>query len=189
MNNIKHIRKKAIGILIILSFLILFLTPVIDLSGLKARNVNATPKTSTNCLFKGTTYTFNLDDFYDDTYLYKIYTGAKFQTEAFNGTTLEWTGVINNDTVTPVDNDEIQYGESSGVYNGTYDFRDEEDEVGLDIDFIDYYSTSDDCYAKIISEIGDHKKVLEISDDNPAGTVSFRHYYDTIQTNSTIEFW
>ena len=79
------------------------------------KDVSASPDTSTNFLFNGKTYTFNLDDFYDDTNLYKVYTGAKFQTEAFNGTTLEWSGVVNNDTVTPVNNTETQYGDPSNI--------------------------------------------------------------------------
>ena len=121
--------KKAIGILIILSFLISILTPFVDLSGLGTRNVTDEEQSlnlSTNYLFKGTTYTFNLDDFYDDTNLYKIYTGAKFQTEAFNDTTYEWSGTINNDTVTPVNNTEIQYGDPSNInmINGTTDSAD-----------------------------------------------------------------
>ncbi len=116
--------KKLIGILIILSFLISFLTPVVDFSKLGTRNVNATPKTSTNYIFNNRTYDFNLDDFYDDANLYKIYTGAKFQTEVFDGE--DWSGVVNNDTVTPVDNDEIQYGDPSNIdmVKGTTDSAD-----------------------------------------------------------------
>ncbi|KKL16660.1 hypothetical protein LCGC14_2493340, partial [marine sediment metagenome] len=81
---------------------------------------------STNYLFKGTSYTFNLDDYYDDTDLTKTYTGAKFQTEDFNGTSLEWSGTVLNDTVTPVNNTETQYGDPSNInmIEGTTDSMD-----------------------------------------------------------------
>jgi len=191
IKRIRNIRKKSIGILIILLFLISILTPVFDLSGLGTRNVDTTPKTSSNCLFNGKLYTFNLDNFYDDENLTKIWTGAKFQTEAFNDTTMAWSGTVNNDTVTPVDNDETQYGSPSGVYNGTYDFREFADGTeGYDITgFADYYGAGANTSGKIISEMDDHKKVLELKDQSVVSQVRIRHNFDYTEVDSTIEFW
>ncbi|KKM81852.1 hypothetical protein LCGC14_1325600, partial [marine sediment metagenome] len=103
---------------------------------------------STNYLFKGTSYTFNLDDFYDDTNLYKVYTGAKFQTEAFNGTSLEWTGVVNNDTVTPVNNTETQFGDPSNIsmVGGTTDSVD--NMKANDASYTTFTSTHTDGYIR-----------------------------------------
>ena len=119
-------KKKIISLIFIFSFLFSSLIPLISLPSFGTNNTNTNPKTSTNYLFKGTPYTFNLDDFYDDADLTKIWNRAKFQTEDFNGTTLEWSGTIDNDTVTPVNNTETQYGDPSNInmINGTSDYAD-----------------------------------------------------------------
>ena len=121
----KRSKKQTIGMVLVLLFLVGFgITPFQITSS--PPHLESTPTTSTNFLFNGKTYTFNLDDFYDDENLTKIWTGAKFQTEAFNGTSLEWSGVVNNDTVSPVNNIETQYGDPSNInmINGTTDSAD-----------------------------------------------------------------
>jgi len=91
IKKIRVIRRRSIGTLIVLLFLLSFIiTPALlfgnfDFGSGSKRLIDNDEEEqllnlSTNNLFKGTTYTFNLYDFYDDTYLYKIYTGAKFQT-------------------------------------------------------------------------------------------------------------
>ncbi|KKL79203.1 hypothetical protein LCGC14_2017190, partial [marine sediment metagenome] len=147
---------------------------------------------STNYLFQGTSYVFNLDDFYDDANLYKVYTGAKFQTEAFNGTSLEWSGTINNDTITPVNNTETQYGASSGYYPATYTFDDQPvGTSGTDIDFVHGIGTG--YSPEIIEDYGDHDKVMEV---NTVYSISGQkigfnrdNFGLTTSNVGTIEFW
>jgi len=98
---------------------------------------------ATNYLFNGKPYPFELNDFYDDEDLDHVWTGAKFQMESFNDTELAWSGTINNDTVTPVNNTETQYGASSGHFPATYSFEGETGETNLDISFVGFVSGDD----------------------------------------------
>ena len=176
-------KKKIISLLFIFSFLLSSLVPLISLPSFETNNTNTNPKTSTNYLFKGTPYTFNLDDFYDDADLTKIWTGAKFQTEDFNGTTLEWSGTIDNDTVTPVNNTETRHASPSGHYNATYSFTEEADDTsGINIKFIDSLAGTTPT-TKIVGILDGHKKILYHEDGRAEN--NFDANYDSF----TVEVW
>ena len=102
-------KRRTIVCLGLLIFMLLFSIP--NLFSRNIFNDDTDLETSaTNYLFNSQNYTFNLDDFYDDTNLSKTFTGAEFQTEWFNDTEVAWSGTYDNDTVLPVNNTEIQYG-------------------------------------------------------------------------------
>ncbi len=201
IRGIRNIRKKSIGTLVVLLFLLSFaFTPALlfgNISGWGTRN----PSSSTsNYLYKDKTYPFYLDDFYDDTNLYKTYTGTKFQIEAFDGEALEWSGTVLNDTVSPVNNTETHYASPSGDYEATYSF--EGDAVGS---MPAGWSKSSAVSAEIIAEKDGHNKVLHstgttttwrqiahsFSYDNfiPAGDYTVEFWAMVAQTNSRIDFY
>ncbi|MFX1365920.1 MAG: hypothetical protein ACFFCE_19330 [Promethearchaeota archaeon] len=79
-----------------------------------------------------------------------------------------------------------------GYYPAKYGFEDENpNNEGYDIRFIEGYSASSNCHAKIISSWRSHKKVLEIKDNNPAyqACVSMFNYFDGYKANAAVEFW
>jgi len=140
LKKLKKTNKKVIFTLI---FIFIFITMGVgSFWGAPHSGFESNPTLSTNYLFNGKSYTFNLDDFYDDTDLTKIYTGANFSTEAFNETSLEWSGTVNNDTVSPVNNTETQYGDPSNInmLNGTTDSAD--NMKTLDASYTTFTSTS-----------------------------------------------
>ena len=183
IKGIKRIRKKSIGSLILLLFILSFaISPALlfgNFSGI--RKVNANPKTSTNYLYKDKTYIFNLDDFYDDANLYKTYTGTKFQTEAFDGEALEWSGTISNDTVTPVNNTETHYASPSGHYEATYSFEGDE---GVP----DGWIVGGGATVSTISDFQEHNKVMTILGDGGAGWDYVYNSFDN-QLFGVIELW
>jgi len=76
-----------------------------------------------------------------------------------------------------------------GLYNATYSFTDVLDGTeGDSIDLIQTDNSDANCGVEIIGVMGDHKKVLEIDDQNAAGRAYF--FCDDIsQTSGTVEFW
>jgi hypothetical protein len=81
------------------------------------------------------------------------------------------------------------YSEEDEHYSGTYSFINETDGTyGTNIDFVDSADIDADCNATIISEVGSHRKVLNLSDDSNAGKV---YVYNTAfdQVSGTVEFW
>lgn len=145
-------------------------------------------KNDMNALFRGKPYDFELNDFYDDEDLDKVWTGAKFQTEAFNDTTLAWSGVVNNDTVAPVNNTETQYGTSSGHYEGTYSFED--DVIGTDPPSDWTFAGLDNGIAEIIASEDGHKKVIHLNAITLVGNGLYVYNIDPLNKASGImEFW
>ncbi len=114
---------KKITCLLIVFALLLSYSSIFNNLFLSSDNDTNLETSATNTLFNGKSYPFELNDFYDDEDLDHVWTGAKFQTEDFNDTTTSWTGVVNNDTVTPVNNTETQYGDPNNVnmISGTTD--------------------------------------------------------------------
>ena len=79
----------------------------------------------------------------------------------------------------------------SGYYPGTYGFEDEIiGTTGLDIGFLDTYEASSNCYTTIVSELGAHKNVLRLYDNNVGlglRTQFFNYFGD--KGSGSIEFW
>ncbi|MFX1481274.1 MAG: hypothetical protein ACFFCI_24605, partial [Promethearchaeota archaeon] len=82
----------------------------------------------------------------------------------------------------------FDYTTEEGLYYGSYDFRDEAGKQGLDIDFVESYSASDNCDISIVGEFDGHKNVLQLRDDNDEGTTAMSQVF-TEEIDSTIEFW
>ncbi len=74
----------------------------------------------------------------------------------------------------------------AGYYPATYGFENDEDESSPD----DWINTCQQySYAKIISELGGHNKVLECySGTQTQSCVNLREYYN-YQINGIVEFW
>lgn len=75
------------------------------------------------------------------------------------------------------------------IYDATYNFWDEEDGTsGTDIDFIDAGLIPANTSIQIISDLGGHKKVLELYDNS---AIASFWCYDSFSSQSygTIEFW
>jgi len=181
-------------------FLLVFMLSVSSFSSFFVFNYNsdASLETSaTNYLFNGKPYPFELNDFYDDEDLDHVWTGAKFQTEAFNDTELAWSGTINNDTVTPVNNTETQYGASSGHYPATYSFEDDVNGVYTinsdaedNIEFVDQArELSATETVSILAGFEGHKKVLRMSNIGGDEYDPLIWNYFDAQTSGIVEFW
>ncbi|MFX1376433.1 MAG: hypothetical protein ACFFA0_11510 [Promethearchaeota archaeon] len=77
----------------------------------------------------------------------------------------------------------------SGYYPATYSFENDVDGTsGTDINFVDYCSSSSNCYIDIIPDESGHKKVLRGYDGTASGMNDVRHYFDD-QTSGTVEFY
>ncbi|MHA2338679.1 MAG: DUF2341 domain-containing protein, partial [Candidatus Hodarchaeales archaeon] len=72
---------------------------------------------------------------------------------------------------------------------GTYTFTDEADgTTGLDIDFVDTYTTGVG-HADIHGTLGGHDKILNLRVNGGIGSVTVGHDIDSPQTTGTIEWW
>jgi len=111
-------------------------------------------------------YTFNQDYFLQD-FSYDNFTETIFSSDKFN----------NRNLTTYTQN-----------YNATYSFENDINKVGLEVPFIDYYMTSGNSYAKVITEIKGHNEILNAYSYSPY-IVSFYNDFNTNRLNGTIEFW
>jgi len=75
------------------------------------------------------------------------------------------------------------------MYPATHNFRDEANGTsGTDIEFVDTASIPSGMRCQIISNLGDHKKVLELYDHVQATKIDITHDFDA-QTDGDIELW
>ena len=77
------------------------------------------------------------------------------------------------------------------MWSGTFNFRAEADGTsGTDIDLVDEALGGGSTTMQIISNLGNHKKILELYDNDGSNFVGFYYYFSTAQTsNFTFEFW
>jgi hypothetical protein len=81
------------------------------------------------------------------------------------------------------------HSEEDGHYPASYSFTNEMDGTyGTNIGFVDSVDIDADCNVTIISEVGSHRKVLNLSDNSNTGK---GYVYNTAfdQVSGTIEFW
>ena len=81
----------------------------------------------------------------------------------------------------------IFYSEESGHYPATYSFTNETDGTsGTDITFIDYVSIDASCSATICGANNEHRKILDLYDNNNAGKVLVSNSFNN-QMTGTVE--
>jgi len=78
----------------------------------------------------------------------------------------------------------------NGIYYGTYDFNDEEIGTnGTNLNYVEIDNSDSNCLVQIISSVGGHKNVLELSDESAEGRVDIYNNFTTAQNYGNIEFW
>jgi len=210
----KKYKKLTILSFILVIFIISIFTSALQTNLNSPADENPNLKTSTtNILFNGKSYPFELIDVYDDENYTKIYTDAYLQTEYFDGTTLDWNGTVFEDQVSVVDNTEHTSPEPSDItmIEGTYDSSDNMRELDssysdFDSEGYGYYPATygfdgDDIGSnpndftiteggsntiQVIAESDNHKKVVEGHDVD--GDVGITNFFDT-KTTGIVEWW
>lgn len=78
---------------------------------------------------------------------------------------------------------------NTGYFNASYDFNDELNLIGNNIEYIDYFQNSDDTSLEVIDGYKGHKNVIEINDNSNSNANMFYHTISENLLSFTFEFW
>ena len=217
--NYKVDKKKVIGLVIVILFLISGVGSVSFINSQENPDTPRTPKTSVlqfdddipETIYQNIDYEFSTV-FYDDANYRNEYTSAYLETESTYLTDVGYndsiSGVVNNFTEY-AENDDITIAYGILDSNGTLSLKDAD---STDIDSTEggfynaTYSFTDDpdgtkpddwlcsqeggaAGAQVIAELGGHAKVAEFNDDTAAGRYKVEQTWTDQTTDCTIEFW
>ena len=119
---------------------------------------------------------------FENDYLYNgdlISTESQFNTRNQTAITSQFNGT-----------DSFDYNMAEGVYYGTYDFRDEVDETGEDIDWLDHCSVlNSDQYCEVDANIYGHDTAVLLKDYNTDQELNMYDIVSGTGTSGYVEFW
>ena len=208
-------KKKVVGLIIIIFFLISGIGSVLLINFQESSNTLKTPKTSTlqfddtisETMYQNIEYNFSTV-FYDDANYDNVYTDAYLETTHLT------TSVENNNTISGVDNYFNEYAENVNitiaygelVSNGTLHTKDADStdidstqggvyngtysftDDASDVGFPDGWTGGQPTKVSVIDVLAGHTKVVQLNDDDAVNAIYIENNFAE-QEDCTIEFW